>query len=216
MLGRRRVSGSGCTGCCWPSCTRPGSSTGRARSRTRVTCKRKRGLANGSQPGRPGPPWQQAAPARRRRRCPACLDTDGRQPQRRHATARSGRPGAAGAWAYRATEAATATAARRPRLRPRQVPATRTAARHQAADRAAPERAWLRPGPRALGCRAHLRLAAQPAPAATAHRSPTRDPRSVPRPRLLPHLLAATRTLIVLEVLRRSAWLETPAGIPLV
>ena len=48
--GRRRVCGSVCTRRCWPSCTRPARSTGRARSPTPVTCKRKRGLQTGPSP----------------------------------------------------------------------------------------------------------------------------------------------------------------------
>ena len=63
---------------------------------------------------------------------------------------------------------------RRPRLRPRQVPARAAPARHQTRDRPPPDRARLRPRPRPLGRRAHLRLAA---PVQAAAR-PLRPPRT--------------------------------------
>ncbi len=95
---------------------------------------------------------------------------------------------------------AARSAARRPRLRPRQVPPPCLAARHQTRDRTSPDRARLRPRPPPLGRRAHLRLAPQPPPTARPHRPPPRHPRRLPRPRLLPNLLAATRDVIELEV----------------
>jgi transposase len=84
---------------------RPGRSSGRERSLTPATCKRKKGLANRSQPGRPGPPRQQAASPRRRPRAAAGLVCDGRQPQRRHPTAGVARSGAAGTRPCRPPEA---------------------------------------------------------------------------------------------------------------
>jgi hypothetical protein len=47
----QQAGGPGCTRCCSRSCTPPARSTGRVRSRTPATCKRKRGLEDGSQPG---------------------------------------------------------------------------------------------------------------------------------------------------------------------
>jgi transposase len=113
--GRRRACGSVCTRCCWPSCRRPGRSTGRVRSPTPATCKRKRGVANGSQPGRQRRSRQQAPPPRRRRRHPAGLDADRRQSQRRHPAAGAARPRAARPWAVTG----------RPRHRPDTVVADR-------------------------------------------------------------------------------------------
>jgi transposase len=92
-----------------------------------------------------------APPTRRRRRHPARLDAHRRQPQRRHPTARAARPGAARARPPRPATTQTADADRRPRLRPRQVPAAGLAARHQAGDRSPPDRARLRPRPPPLG-----------------------------------------------------------------
>jgi len=46
-----RACGSGSIRPCSPSCARPASSSGRGRSRTRVTCRRKRGLRDGPEPG---------------------------------------------------------------------------------------------------------------------------------------------------------------------
>src|SRR5439155_23085661 len=89
----------------------------------------------------------------------------------------------------------------RPWLRPRQVPATCLAARHQTADRPPPDRTRLRTRASPLGRRTNLRLAAQPPPAAPPHRPLPRDARSIPRPRLLPHLLATAGDLIQLELL---------------
>src|SRR2546423_1842857 len=150
----------------------------------------------------PGPARKQA-PAPGRREGPAArLDAARRQPQRRHATARAARSGAAGPRPLRPTAETTACAARRSRLRPRQVPPAALAARDQAADRQTPERARLRARPRPLGGRAHLRLAPQPPPTAPTHRPPRRHPRELPRPRLLPHLLAKAGDLIELELLR--------------
>jgi len=48
---QRRVCGSGCMRCCWLSCGPPASSSGRGRSPTPATCKRKRGLPDGPEPG---------------------------------------------------------------------------------------------------------------------------------------------------------------------
>src|SRR6266851_3108522 len=165
--GSKQVSGSGCTSCSWLSCTRPGRSSGRGRSPTPATCKRKRGLANGPQPRRQGSPWQQAAPPRGRWRRPAGLDADRRQPQRHHPAARAARPRPAGSRSRR---------------------------------------------PAPLGRRAHLRLAAQPTPPTRPHRPPTRNPRGIPRPRLLPDLLAPTATLIELEVLRGAVAVRDYTG----
>ena len=43
--------GSGCTRCCWRSCVPPARSNGHVRSLTPATCKRKRGLRDGPEPG---------------------------------------------------------------------------------------------------------------------------------------------------------------------
>ena len=48
---QRAGCGSGCMRCCLPSCVPPGKSSGLARSSTPATCKRKRGLRNGPEPG---------------------------------------------------------------------------------------------------------------------------------------------------------------------
>ena len=85
---------------------------------------------------------------------------------------------------------------RRPRLRPRQVPAARLAARCQADHRPPANRARLRPRPPPLGRRTNLRPAAQPPPTSHPHRPQRGHPRRLPRPHLLPHLLATTRDSI--------------------
>ena len=72
---------------------------------------------------------------------------------------------------------------------------------HHARDRPSQDRARLRPKPRPLGRRTHLRLAPQAATPTRPLRPPLRHPRSVPRPRLLPHLLVPTPELIVLGAL---------------
>jgi transposase len=158
----------------------------------------KKGGAERSQPGRQGPSRQQAPPARRGQRAPACLDAHGRQPRRRHAAARAARPRAAGARPGRPAAATARAARRRPRLRPRRVPAAALATRDQAGDRPPRDPARLRTWPRALGRRAHLRMAPQPPSPAHPHRPPPRDPRGLSGTRLLPDLLAATRKLVVL------------------
>ena len=191
----RRACGSGCMSCCSPSCTPVISWNGSGRSLIPATCRRKKGRENGSQSGRPGPSRQQAPPARRRGWCPARLDAHRRQPQRRHLTARVARPGAARARPDRSRTTQTADADRRPRLRLRQVPAARLAARHQADHRPPPDRARLPPRPPPLGRRTKLRLAAKPPPTRDPHRPRRRHPRGLPRPRLLPRLLAAAGEL---------------------
>jgi len=49
--GSGRVSGSGCTLSYLPSCGRLARSNGRARSSTPATCKRKKGIRDGTEPG---------------------------------------------------------------------------------------------------------------------------------------------------------------------
>ena len=51
MSGSGPASGSGCTSCCSLSCGLRVRSSGRARSLTPVTCRRKRGLRDGPEPG---------------------------------------------------------------------------------------------------------------------------------------------------------------------
>ena len=51
MSGSGLACGSSCTSCCLRSCVPPVSSSGRGRSRTQVTCRRKRGLRDGAEPG---------------------------------------------------------------------------------------------------------------------------------------------------------------------
>src|SRR5207247_1042724 len=57
-----------------------------------------------------------------------------------------------------------------------------------------------------LGRRAHLRLAASLQAAADPLRPPPRNPRSIPRDRLLPRLLQTAPTLIVIRVLRATRY----------
>src|SRR5439155_26108714 len=95
--------------------------------------------------------------------------------------------------------------ARRPRLRPRQVPPRATAAADHTGDRSPPDRARLRTRTRPLGRRAHLRLAAQLQTTARPIRPPTRNPRSLPRHWLLPRLLQEAPALIVIRLLSGSA-----------
>ena len=90
---------------------------------------------------------------------------------------------------------------RRPRLRLRQPPPRAAPARDQTGDRPPQDRARLRPRPLPLGRRAHLRLAPPVQTPARPLRTPRRDPRSVPRARLLPGLLPPTQELIVKGVL---------------
>src|SRR3954452_16958900 len=48
---QKAVSGSGCTRCCSRVCVRRVRSSGRARLLTAATCRRKRGLRDGPEPG---------------------------------------------------------------------------------------------------------------------------------------------------------------------
>ena len=101
-------------------------------------------------------------------------------------------------------------ARRRPRLRPRQAPPPRPRARHQTGHRAPPDRARLRAWPHPLGRRAHLRLAPQPQnDHSSATTAATRDPRSLPRPRLLPRLLQKAATVILRRLLIAFATMKT-------
>src|SRR5439155_15591500 len=91
-----------------------------------------------------------------------------------------------------------------PRLRLRQAPPRAPTARDHTRDRTPQHRSRLRTRPLPLGRRTHLRLAAQ-AEAATRPLRPTRrDPRSLPRPRLLPGLLQEAPAVIVIRSLRRQ------------
>src|SRR5436190_1930226 len=108
---------------------------------------------------------------------------------------------AAGARPGRPPAKTSRTRARRSRLRPRQVPPRAAAALHHAGDRTSPHRTRLRPRPLPLGRRAHLRLATSLQAAARPLRPPSRDPRSLPRARLLPRLLQEAPALIVIRVL---------------
>jgi hypothetical protein len=125
------------TSCCLRSCMRPIRWSGRGRSPTRATSGEK-GAQNGSRPGRSRPARQQAPPARRRRRAAAREDAHRRQPQRRHPAARS-RP--AGARSSGSATTASARSARLSRLRPRQVPLARLAARRRTGNRSPLDRA---------------------------------------------------------------------------
>ena len=100
----------------------------------------------------------------------------------------------------------------RPRRRPDRVTADRgydhdkyrrelRAATDQTGDRPPPDRARLRARPRPLGRRAHLRLAPPLQAAARPLRPPPRDPRSLPRARLLPRLLQEAAAVILRRVL---------------
>jgi hypothetical protein len=97
--------------------------------------------------------------------------------------------------------AAVLNAHRRPRLRRRQVPPRATATRDPSRDRPPPNRARLRARPRSLGRRAHVRLVASLQATARLLRPPSRNPPSVPRPRLLSCLLQTTPAFIVIRVL---------------
>ena len=195
------ASGTSCTPSCSPACAPPARSTSRARSSTPARCRPKRGHHDGPEPGRPRPAGVQAPPPRRGRRAAALLPADRRQPQRHHAVAAAAGRRAAGEGPCRTTAQTSAAAARRPRLRPRPLPASTTQAWHQAPDWATGNRARLRLGPPALGRGAHLRLAAQLQASARALRAPRRHARSVSRSRLLHHLLPATEGVIVKPVL---------------
>src|SRR5207244_13050570 len=122
------------------------------------------------------------------------------------------RPGAAGARQGGQPPPAPRPRHRRPRLRPRQVSARAPPTTNHARDRPPPDRARLRPRSRSLGRRAHLRLAAPLQAATHPLRPPPRDPRSVPRPRLLPRLLQETPALIVIRVLRPQPTSITPGS----
>src|SRR5439155_16237596 len=86
----------------------------------------------------------------------------------------------------------------------RQIPTRTTKTRHRLRDRTPPNRARLRARPCAMGRRAHLRLAAPLQATTRPLRPPPRDPRSLPRHRLLPRLLQEAAELIVIRVLRVS------------
>ena len=92
---QQRACGSGCTKCCWQSCKRPTNWSGRERSPTPATCRRKRGRQDWAQPGRSRPGRQQASPPCRGRRPPARVVTHWREPQRCHPARRTARPSAA-------------------------------------------------------------------------------------------------------------------------
>src|SRR6266508_1365386 len=146
----------------------------------------------------------QAAPSRRRHRDPARLDAHRRQPQRRHPTRPARRTRPACARQGRPTAQAARPCHRRPRLRPRQVPARATPARDRLRDRPPPDRTRLWPRACPLGRRAHLRLAAPLQATARPLRPPPRDARGIPRPRLLPHLLQEAAAVILRRVLSRE------------
>jgi len=75
-------------------------------------------------------------------------------------------------------------------------------------------RTRLRTRPRPLGRRAHLRLATPVQTAPRPLRPPSRDPRSVPRPRLLPRLLQEAAAVILRRVLSGKAGESGSAAIP--
>ena len=173
--GSRRASGSGCTSCCWRELQRRGrdrvvagdrrlepragekggSKTGPSPvDRGRAGCKHHL-LVDGS-----GIPLAWTLTGGNRNDVTQLIPLLDRVPPVR---GRVGRP-----------RRRPDTRRRRPRLRPRQVPPPRLAARHQARDRPPPDRARLRARPRPLGRRTHLRLAAQPQPTAR----PLRPPRT--------------------------------------
>ena len=109
MSGRRPASGSGCTSCCSPACVRRARSSGRGRSPTPVTCRRKRGLRDGPEPGRRGQKRAPSTTSSSTRRDPARLGAHRRQPPRRHPADPAARPRAAGRAAWSAGRAADPT-----------------------------------------------------------------------------------------------------------
>ena len=140
------------------------------------------------EPGRPLQERLQAPPDHLRPRQPACGVAHRRQPQRHHAVAPARRRDPARARPTRPSPAAAAQPVRRSRLPLARGPARAPSPRHPGEDRMAEERPWLRARPKALGGRAHDRLAA-PIPTPTRPlRTPRRHPRSVPRDRLQPDL----------------------------
>ena len=148
----------------------------------------------------------EASPLGRGERDPARLDAQGRQPPRHHATNPAGRPCPSGAGQSRSAAAASSTTDRRPRLRLRRLPPPTASTRDHTGDRPPQGRTRLRPRPLPLGRRAHLRLAAQAQTTARPLRPPPRDPRSIPRTRLLPGLPQETAELIVIRSLRSRSF----------
>src|SRR5207253_9978118 len=161
-----------------------------------------RGVRDGPAAGGSSAKGRQASPPGRRNWAPARLDRHGRQPQRRHPADPARRACAAGARQGRPPPPAPRARDRRPRLRPRQVPARAPPPPDRARDRPPPDRTRLRPRSRPLGRRAHLRLAAPLQAATRPLRPPPPDPRRLPRTRLLPRLLQEAPALIVIRVLR--------------
>ena len=126
------------------------------------------------------------------RRHPARLRPHRRQPPRCHPDDPACRPDTGRARHRRPAAPPTRPTRRRSRLRLPKPPAPAPPARDQTGDRPPRNHARLRPGPLPLGRRAHLRLAASVPPPARPLRTPRRHPRSLPRHRLLPHLLPPT------------------------
>jgi hypothetical protein len=140
-------SGSGCgrsfTLSCWRACARSASSSGRGRSPTRATCRRKgaprRARARLSEPETAPNTTSSSTP--RESRSPG-LSGGNRNDVTQLIPLLDAIPNVRGA-VGRPPQAARA-ADRRPRLRPRQVPTSPSLAWHQARDRPSPDRARLR------------------------------------------------------------------------
>ena len=159
-----------------------------------------------------GTSGQQAPRPRRRARHPPRGVADRRQPQRRHPAdapacqdpERSG-PG-------RATATPARHLARRPWLRPRQVPPPRLGPGHQTGDRPTwrPTRIRTRRPP--LGRRTHHRLAARLPTPTRPLGTAGRHPRSLPRPRHLPHHPSTRPTPLLGPLSRDGDFAPVPKG----
>jgi hypothetical protein len=178
------------------------NSTGHARSRTPIRCRRKGGgRRDGPEPRRQGPSGLQASLPEQLWRRATGLDAHERQPPRHHSADPAARCRPSGPRSLRPAAQTTRSARRRPRLRLQELPAPTVGAWDQAHDRPPQDRARLGTWSRAPGRRTDLRLATPTPPTPRPLRATARYPRSVSRPRVLPHLLAPTPGLIVLGAL---------------
>ena len=168
------------------------NSNGRGRSPTRARCRRKRGLRDGPEPGGQRHPGSKHHLLVDGRGIPLAFSVTGgnRNDVTQLIPLLDGVPAVRGAIGRPRRRPERVG---RPRLRPRQVPAAAPAARRQADDCSPPDGPWLRPRPRPLGRRAHLRVAAQLQAPGHPLRTPRRHAPRIARARLLPRLLSPAR-----------------------
>jgi transposase len=153
--------------------------------------------------------WLETPCHHRRRRHPPRRHADRREQARLHPEHRPARRHPAYRRTPRTTEASPRPAVCRSGLRLRQPPPTDPRPRRHPRHRPTWHTAWLRPRHPPMGRGTHHRLVALVPPPTHPLGNPRRHPRSLPQPRLRPHLLAPTPTHPKLGVL--NAWCCTGA-----